>query len=286
MIPVLSLIFALSTTLLEAPEELHGVPPVSYIYQYQNQYQQQYQPSSPEEPDFSWKTNDFSDEGVSVNYRIEGVRSSDTIVRRLGECEELLFRAYMSLPYEQRSQLTYLRILWTKNSGRGLGGESAIYIKCNDISSSELASVFVHEMGHITDTGLFEGRSSAGASRFIDNRKKVFSDDPSVAFYSVSWKDSKTMWKGNSSLDFVSGYAMSDPFEDFAESYNFYLLHGSQFKYLSSFNARLARKYAYIRDVIFHGEEFENNSLKLNAKKRSYDSTLLPFSLEKFLNFY
>ncbi len=263
--------------------ELHGVPPVSYIYQYQNQ---QYEPTSPEELDFSWKADDFFSQGVTVNYRVEGVRSSDTIVRRLGDCENLLFRAYLSLPYEQRAQLTYLRILWTKNSGRGLGGESAIYIKCNDISSNELVSVFIHEMGHITDTGLYEGQASAGSSRFIDNRKKVFSNDPSVAFYSVNWKDSKTKWKNSSPLDFVSGYAMKDPFEDFAESYNFYILHGSQFRYLSSSNTRLAQKYVYLRDVIFHGEEFDNNSLKLNSKKRSYDSTLLPFSLENFLKNY
>ena len=49
-------------------------------------------------------------------------------------------------------------------------------------------------------------------------------------------------------------------------------------------NVKLAKKYAYLRDTVFGGREFTNNSLKLNAKKRSYDSTVLPFSLDTFLN--
>lgn len=228
----------------------------------------------------------LTDYGVNVSYKVEQVYPGPQVLARIRECEETITRAYFSFPYLHRTQLKSLKFLWTKNTQRGLGGESSIHLKCNDMSAAELTAVFVHEMGHIVDTGLIEGQSSAGPSHFVDRRASVFQNDPSIDFYAISWKNATMKWGKSSGNDFVTGYAMSDPFEDFAESYNFYLLHGSQFRYMSRFNKKLEQKYAYLRDRIFSGQEFWNNDIKLNAKRRSYDSTLLPFSLENFLTIY
>lgn len=143
--------------------------------------------------------------------------------------------------------------------------------------------MFVHEMGHIVDTGLMEGHSSAGVSSYKDYRLAIFRDDPSIGFYTINWKNSNTTWKNGVVFDFVTEYASSDPFEDFAETYNFYLLHGSQFKYAAKFNQRLAQKYAYMRDRVFDGREYTNNDIKLDVSQRAYDSTVLPFSLANFM---
>lgn len=213
----------------------------------------------------------LTDYGVDVSYKVEQVYPGSEVLARIQECEETITRAYFSFPYLHRTQLKSLKFLWTKSTQRGLGGESSIHLKCNDISAAELTAVFVHEMGHIVDTGLMEGQSSAGPSHFIDKRTSVFEDDPSIDFYTISWKNAVTKLSKSRVNDFVTGYAMSDPFEDFAESYNFYLLHGSQFRYLSRFNLPLGQKYAYLRDRIFNGQEFWNNDIKLNAKRRSYD---------------
>lgn len=259
---------------------LHPVPPVSLIFSNSA-------PVAASQPAFqvpgSSSESGFGQYGVTVSYKVTGVYPGTYVTNRLRQCESDVLKAYLALPASQRGELSSLTFRWTKDQNRGLGGGSTISLKCNDLSSSELTSVFVHEMGHVVDTGLHEGHSSAGVSAFKDFKVSVFKDDPSVAFYSISWKDTSTKWKDSSSLDFVSGYAKTDPFEDFSESYNFYMLHGAQFKYAAKFNRRLAQKYAYLRDSIFGGVEFQNNTTKLDPKKRSYDTTLLPFSLERFL---
>ena len=227
-------------------------------------------------------TSPFKPYGITVKYQVLGAYPSAQVVTRLRQCETDVFRAYLVLPVSQRQQLTNLTFQWKSDQQRGLGGGSSMTLKCNDLSSMELASVFVHEMGHIVDTGLMEGHSSAGVSSYKDFRLAIFRDDPSIGFYSISWKNSATTWRDTSAMDFVTGYASSDPFEDFAETYNFFLLHGSQFRYAAQFNTRLARKYTYMRDHIFDGHTYVNNDMKLDATKRAYDATVLPFSLANF----
>lgn len=249
------------------------------------QFVQQPQSLNPANSPFMYVPySDFSSYGVQVTYKVQGVFPSDSVLNKLKACETTVLKAYVVLPEQQRGQLQNLRFIWSSGTDRGLGGGGSIYLKCNELKDAELTSVFVHEMGHVVDTGVYEGHSAAGMSAYIDSRTNVFKDDPSVAFYSISWKDTKHVWKGSTGFDFVTGYALSNPFEDFAESYNFYLLHGSQFKFMTKTNVKLAKKYTYLRDTVFGGREFVNNSLKLNAKKRSYDSTVLPFSLDTFLN--
>lgn len=228
--------------------------------------------------------SDFADLGVATSYKVVGVYPSEDVLYRLKYCESRVFDAYQTIPKAQREQLRAIKFLWYSDSARGLGGNGSIYLKCNDMTDDVLTSVFVHEMGHIVDTGLYEGKAAAGLSVYNDSRAAVFKNDPSINFYSISWKDTSHVVSGSTAFDFVTQYARSNPFEDFAESYNFYLLHGSQFKFMAKTNARLARKYTYLRDNVFSGKEYINNNIKLNAKKRSYDATVLPFSLEKFLN--
>lgn len=262
-------------------QSLHDVALATQTTRYVAQVEaplSQFQPA----PSFAFGKN-FNNYGVTMKYQVLGVYPSTNVLNRLKQCESTVFNAYLALPNSQRGHLSQITLRWTRDTNRGLGGGSAISLKCNDLSTTELTSVFVHEMGHVTDTGLYEGHSSAGVSNFRDSQVSVFKDDPSVDFYSISWKNSNTRLKNSNALDFVTTYAQTDPFEDFAESYNFYLLHGSQFKYAAQFSSRLMRKYAYLRDRIFHGKEFRNNEIKLNAKKKSYDSTVLPFSLDNFL---
>jgi|GEM_PF-289238 hypothetical protein len=227
--------------------------------------------------------SDFKNFGVSTSYRVEGVFPSDSVMYQLKYCESRIYDAYRVFPAAHRSELKRLMFLWTANTQRGLGGDGAIHLKCNDISDEELTSVFVHEMGHIVDTGVLGGHSAAGMSAYVDPRSSVFKDDPSIDFYSVSWRSAKAVHKGSTANDFVTIYGMSNPFEDFAETYNFYLLHGSQFKFMASSNKRLGAKYDYMKRRIFDGKEFANNDFKLNSKRRNYDSTLLPFSLANFV---
>jgi len=139
-------------------------------------------------------------------------------------------------------------------------------------------------MGHIMDTGVMSGSYEAGASAYNDGSNRVYLNDPSVEFYNISWEREDKLLGGATKYDFVSGYAMSDPFEDFAESYAYYVLHGNAFRKLTLHNDKLAQKYDFLKNKVFNGMEYENgmDEEKVNIGKRHYDVTVLPYDLNKF----
>ncbi len=220
---------------------------------------------------------------VTVTTEISDVENSSAVFWQLERCKRLIESAYYSLPLEHRSGLRHVKIFWAAKMGRGVGGGDTIYLRCNNVQDNELVGVFIHEMGHITDTGVLQGNAASGESVFKDRRIQLFNDDESVGFYTISWKNTKAKIKGSTSLDFVTGYAMTDPFEDFAETYNFYLLHGNEFLQMAQQNSRLKRKYEFMKSKIFHGKEFSFDSAKGKIVGRDFDSTVISFSLEKFL---
>lgn len=222
--------------------------------------------------------------GLDVQVRLEnGARMSDRIQTTMNHCEQLVYETYAALDAEQQRAISHINFVWSTTARRGMGGGGTMNVRCNNVGDNELVGVFVHELGHVIDTGVYTGHPSAGSSAYIDQRSPVYTDDPSVAFYGISWANARSRLRDGSSLDFVTGYAMTDPFEDFAESYSFYMLHGSQFRYMSQSNARLRAKYDYLQWRVFNGQEFYNGSWKAQARSRSYDSTVLPFPLDNFL---
>lgn len=82
-------------------------------------------------------------------------------------------------------------------------------------SESENLKVFVHELGHVIDIFYL--------------KQKENGSDISDEFYTLSW-DSYNIKKSNAKIaDFVSGYALSNKYEDFAESFAFYVFHNEEF---------------------------------------------------------
>lgn len=139
---------------------------------------------------------------------------------------------------------------------RGLSNGKYIKIRCiND--KSEYRSVLIHEIAHVVDISYLNGAGN-DLSGFDDFGVPVLADDPSVEFYNISWLSNSDHLPGVSKYDFVSEYAASDPFEDFAESFLMYYRHGEVFRYLAytQDNDRLKRKYEFIRDEVFGGREF------------------------------
>jgi hypothetical protein len=118
----------------------------------------------------------------------------------------------------------------------------------------------------------------------MDGANPVYSDDPSLDFYKISFENQTTLKDIASDLDFVSGYAMSDPYEDFAESYAYYILHGNEFRELAQNNESLNQKYGYLKTRIFDGNEYFNGDESHNVElyTRQYDVTVLPYDMEKF----
>jgi len=143
---------------------------------------------------------------------------------------------------------------------RGLSSGKKIYMRCLE-DPQEFENVLIHEIAHSVDLTYFKGSTESGKSVFKDLDGMVYNDDPSLEFYEISWIDTETMKYGLSKTSFVSGYAMSNPYEDFAESFLMYVKYGEMFRYLISepSNIELRKKYNFIKYEIFKGREFGTN---------------------------
>ncbi|MBT3349325.1 hypothetical protein HN954_01665 [bacterium] len=202
----------------------------------------------------------------------------------LFEIRKNLRTVFLALPKTHTANLQDLEIRNEKNVSRGLGNGRKIILNTDSIDDAdELISVFVHELGHAVDLGVL--KSGGGKhSKFYDNGWPVFENDPSVKFYEISWATAKTRKRGSERTDFVSGYAMYDCFEDFAETYNFYRMHGEKFRKAKKSSAPLRAKYNFMKTVVFDGVEFQTEkSGEKFVHGIIFDTTLL--SIDDLENF-
>jgi len=227
--------------------------------------------------------NGLQEMGISLHPGTDYAPGSTSSPSSLKHCESLVYRTLESLPQEYVKGLKNLTLYFNDDGRRGLGGGGTIILRCQNVGDEELVGVLVHEMGHITDTGVLNGSAPSGDSGFLDGSNPVYKDDPSVEFYSIDFNSDSKLKSDASELDFVSGYAMTDPYEDFAESYAYYVLHGDEFRELVKSNVALQKKYDYLKTQVFNGKEYYNGSGKaVSTNVRQYDVTVLPYDLQKF----
>lgn len=147
-------------------------------------------------------------------------------------------------------------------------------------SYQEFIQVLIHEIGHIVDfTHLIGDPLTSKDTTFTEfGRAVFFVDDPSLVFYAYSRSDEYTRAQNTSYKDFVSGYGMTDPFEDLAESINFYMYYHHIFKRLSSQSNVLLLKYQFLEELF--GGRYINDGLKKASlfssdkwEYRPYDTT-------------
>lgn len=197
-------------------------------------------------------------------------------------CQNTVYEAFSYIPPEHLSQLKRLIFSFDPAIRRGLGGGNQITIRCVNVTDDELKTVFLHEVGHIVDTGLFQGHFYAGKSPFYDGKNPLYRDDMSLRFYNLSWSATASK-RDEELLHFVSEYSTTDPFEDFAESYVYYFLHGPEFRYLATFDPVLAQKYEYMKEYVFQKEYYADSFSLPAISERTYDITKLPYSLKESL---
>jgi hypothetical protein len=216
----------------------------------------------------------FSESADGKNYQpVETERKSE------------LLQVMGKLPSTHISSLKNLILDNDPNANRGLGGKSLIILRGVNMDKSEEAAVLIHEIGHNVDLGYLNGPDDAPASEFKDGRTVVREGDPSLDFYRISWTNEKARAKTAVNFDFVSGYAMTDPFEDFAETYAYYILHNRDFQSKLQTSEALAKKYNYMKNEVFGGRVFDTgvseDGQMLN--QRPWDVTVLSYNLDKFL---
>ncbi len=83
---------------------------------------------------------------------------------------------------------------------------------------------------------------------------------------------------------FVSWYAATNQYEDFAESLTFYIFHNDEFMERALKNDALRQKYLFISNFVFKNGEFLDTNFGI-GKIPSYlwDTTKLPISVKKYL---
>jgi len=85
-------------------------------------------------------------------------------------------------------------------------------------------------------------------------------------------------------VDFVSGYALSNKYEDFAESFSFYVFHNDIFAERATKNMSLQKKYTFFKTYVFDHEEFLGTSFGQEfLKTYNWDTTRIPIDMKKYL---
>ena len=153
---------------------------------------------------------------------------------------------------------------------RGKLSGKELSISPNMGSDSEFIKVLVHEMGHVIDIHYLLGSE--------------FKSDPSEEFYAISWLDYEHKKKGASLADFVSGYALSNKYEDFAESFAFFVFHNDDFARLAETNPAIQEKYYFFQNNIFQNTEFSETSFALKPiPEYNWDISKISIDTKKYL---
>lgn len=210
---------------------------------------------------------------------------SDTYMPLVSDQKNELMEVIGKLPAEHTSTLKNLILDLDPEANRGLGGRSVIILRGVNMDASEMAAVLIHEIGHNVDLGYLAEKDKSEASQFNDGKNRIYEGDPSLEFYRLSWENERARKRTASNFDFVSGYAMSDPFEDFAESYVYYVLHNADFKAKTQTSDVMLAKYRFMKDVVFQGKEYATGAYKSeDLNRRPWDITVLSYNLDSFLN--
>lgn len=162
----------------------------------------------------------------------------------------LLSSTLRALPEQCRASLRNLYVRYDRPQQRGLAGKGTIILSGN-VRSAELRALFIHEFGHITDLGCLRGSPQSGQSAFRDGPETIVRDDPSVNFYAISWLQEITRKPDSVPEDFVSGYAAKDAFEDFAETFAYFVLQPEAFRARTEGNDVLRQKWEWMAENVF-----------------------------------
>ncbi len=136
---------------------------------------------------------------------------------------------------------------------------------------SEYLSVAIHELAHYIDIYFLE--------------KKVI-QDLSNKFYDVSWEKTKVIKPWQIQADFVSGYAMTNKYEDFAESFTYYVLHNDDFLRKTLESESLSKKYDFFDNLLLK-KKFNDTDFSINNTVKNYyrDITKIEIDIEKLLQY-
>lgn len=172
-------------------------------------------------------------------------------------------------------------------------------LKCKNVNSClsvskdrinrQFIAVAIHELAHWVDLGAStRGNAKSGNSPFLDGKVRMYKDDSSVQHYGLCFKDAKHLAKGACKRsDFVSMYAKTGVFEDYAETVTAFVLDGENFyekalKYKDTKGRDiLLKKYNFFKKLL--GKEYRFGVRATSNSFATYDTTKRKFPVRDFL---
>jgi len=149
--------------------------------------------------------------------------------------------------------------------------KNIILFAAHEYNNDEALAVFIHEFWHYIDLYFLE--------------KKIFLD-VSDKFYEISWESTKIKKQDQMVNDFVSWYAMTNKYEDFAESFTYYIIHNRDFLEKSKKSNIIKTKYDFFSNYIFKNKEFFNTKFNKEKLKQYYrDITKINFNESELLDY-
>jgi hypothetical protein len=180
-----------------------------------------------------------------------------------------------TLPSYCREHLANYYIVYQDAKQRGLGGKSTIILD-GSVPAEEFVGLLVHECAHVTH-GNMSGNATSGKSAFKDGNQIFYNDSPMAAFFSISWMTESVLRANAKSEDFVSGYAKSNAFEDFAETFAMYVLQYDAFATRAKTNTAINAKLQWMETYLPMPEDSLGKGVYIPEKKVPWDVTRLPF---------
>ncbi len=199
---------------------------------------------------------------------VESIGSSKNIEPRKRLIEEVLSSDQMHFGYRALSIILDTKLI----EPRGQMTWKSIRLSPSVSKDAEFIQLLVHEVAHYIDI-----------YSLISVAKNP---DPSSHFYEISWEWSKTKKANETIASFISWYAATNQWEDFAESFTFYVFHNDEFAERALKNESLRKKYLFFGEYVFVDGTFLDTDFGI-GKVPSYiwDTTKVPVSVKKYLYF-
>ncbi len=169
---------------------------------------------------------------------------------------DLAWELFSVLPPQCAGQLQAFYLTDMQGDERGFAGKGVVMMSRQIASDAEFLELGGHEiLGHFFGLTCFANDTTSGVTAFRDGDIPVASDNPTAAFYAISWADNTTPVAGAKPSAFVSRYArQAGPFEDFAESAAYYAFHQQEFRVRAKKDRALAAKLAWFDTYFPHHE--------------------------------
>ena len=185
---------------------------------------------------------------------------------RIKTIKQILYSSVMDFNYSK------LQVILDGNQRepRGRMKDAKISLSPYVSKDAEFTKLFVHELAHYIDIYALVGTYSR--------------PDISDSFYYISWQSPTVKRANQGTIDFVSGYAATNQYEDFAESFVFYIFHNETFADRALRSDAIREKYLFFANHIFPKKTFQGTDFSI-GRVPSYvcDTTKISYSLQKYL---